>query len=67
MEDFVRLNINEVNIILNSLMLLSKQHENQIDVIHNSPGSVAALYNKMYSVHESLNITETYAEHNEAC
>lgn len=65
-EDFVRLNIKEIGIILDSLMLLSKRHENQIDIWRNSPGSVSALYNKLYSVQEDLKLEQTYADHNEA-
>jgi len=51
-EDFVRLNIHEIEIILSSLQLLNNSMERLIEKEH---GSVSTLYNKLYTVSESLN------------
>lgn len=55
-EDFVRLNVHEIGIILSALQLLSVREENQIA---KDFGSAPALYNKLYSVFERMDTSET--------
>ena len=55
-EDFVRLNVHEIGIILSALQLLSVREENQIA---RDFGSAPALYNKLYSVFERMDTSET--------
>lgn len=55
-EDFVRLNVHEIGIILSSLQLIDLREENQIAKDY---GSVPSLYNKLYSVWEQMDSSET--------
>jgi hypothetical protein len=55
-EDFVRLNVHEIGVILSALELLDIREENQIARDY---GSVPALYNKLYSVWERMDTSET--------
>jgi len=55
-EDFVRLNVHEIGIILSALQLIDLREENQIAKDY---GSVPALYNKLYSVWETMDSSET--------
>lgn len=55
-EDFIRLNAYEIAIIISSLQLLSTSEEKQIS---EELGSVSALYNKLYTVLEQINRSET--------
>ena len=55
-EDFVRLNVHEIGIILAALQQLDLREENQIARDY---GSVPALYNKLYSVFEQMDRSGT--------
>lgn len=55
-EDFVRLNVQEIGILLSSLQLLSMSEENRIAREY---GSASALYNKLYSVWEQMDTSQT--------
>jgi len=55
-EDFVRLNVHEIGILLSALQLIDLREENQIAKDY---GSVPALYNKLYSVWEEMDTSET--------
>lgn len=55
-EDFVRLNVQEIGILLSSLQLLSMSEENRIA---KEFGSASALYNKLYSVWEQMDTSQT--------
>ena len=55
-EDFIRLNVHEVGILLSALQLIDLREENQIAKDY---GSVPALYNKLYSVWESMDRSGT--------
>ena len=55
-EDFVRLNVHEIGILLSALQLIDLREENQIAKDY---GSVPALYNKLYSVCEEMDTSET--------
>ena len=55
-EDFVRLNVHEIGIILSALQELNLRDENQIAKEY---GSVPALYNKLYTVFEQMDRSET--------
>ncbi len=55
-EDFVRLNVHEIGILLSALQLIDMREENQIAKEY---GSVPALYNKLYSVWEEMDSSET--------
>ena len=55
-EDFIRLNVHEIGVILSALQLLDFREENQIAREY---GSVPALYNKLYSVWEQMDRSET--------
>ena len=55
-EDFVRLNVHEIGIILSALQMLSVREEMQIA---RDFGSAPALYNKLYSVFERMDTSET--------
>lgn len=52
----VNLNVHEIGVILSALQLLTHRDENQIAKEY---GSAPALYNKLYSVWESLDRSET--------
>lgn len=55
-EDFVRLNVHELGVILSALQLLDCRDENQIAREY---GSVPALYNKLYTIWEQMDKSET--------
>ncbi len=55
-ETNINLNIHEIGVILSSLQLLGVREENQIAKDY---GSVPALYNKLYSVFEQMDTSET--------
>ena len=55
-EDFIRLNVHEIGILLSALQLIDLREENQIAKDY---GSVPALYNKLYSVWESMDRSGT--------
>jgi hypothetical protein len=55
-EDFVRLNVHEIGVILSALQQLDISEENQIARDY---GSVPALYNKLYSVWEQMDTSQT--------
>jgi hypothetical protein len=52
-EDFVKLNNHEISILLSALQTLSLSNER---VITRDYGSASALYNKLYSIYEQMNI-----------
>ncbi len=52
----VNLNVHEVGVILSALQLLNLRDENQIAREY---GSVPALYNKLYSIFEQMDSSET--------
>lgn len=52
----VNLNVHEVGVILSALQLLNLRDENQIAREY---GSVPALYNKLYSVWEQMDSSQT--------
>jgi hypothetical protein len=55
-EDFVRLNVHEIGIILSALQYIDLREELQIAKEY---GSVPALYNKLYSVWEGMDRSQT--------
>lgn len=55
-EDFVRLNVHEIGIILSALQLVDLREEH---LISKEYGSVPALYNKLYSVWEQMDSSQT--------
>lgn len=55
-EDFVRLNVHEIGIILAALQNLENADENRIAREY---GSASALYNKLYTVWEQMDRSET--------
>ena len=55
-EDFVRLNVQEIGILISALELLSTADENRIAKEY---GSAPALYNKLYSVWEQMDTSKT--------
>lgn len=55
-EDFVRLNVHEIGILLSALQCVDLREEHQIAKQY---GSVAALYNKLYSVWEEMDTSQT--------
>ena len=55
-ETNVNLNVHEIGVILSALQLLNLRDENQIAREY---GSVPALYNKLYSVFEQMDSSET--------
>jgi hypothetical protein len=59
-EDFVRLNVQEIGILLSALQLVDLREEN---LIANQYGSVPALYNKLYSVYEQMDSSETVPQY----
>ena len=52
----VNLNVHEIGVILSALQLLNLRDENQIAREY---GSVPALYNKLYTVFEQMDSSET--------
>lgn len=52
----VQLNVHEIGVILSALQQLGVREENQIARDY---GSVPALYNKLYSIFESMDTSET--------
>jgi hypothetical protein len=50
-EDFVRLNVHEVGILLSALQTLNVSDE---IIIAKDYGSAPALYNKLYSIYEQM-------------
>ena len=55
-ETNVNLNVHEIGVILSALQLLNLRDENQIAREY---GSVPALYNKLYSVFERMDSSQT--------
>lgn len=55
-EDFVRLNVHEIGIILSALQCVDISEER---LIARDYGSVPALYNKLYSVWEGMDRSQT--------
>lgn len=55
-EDFVRLNVHELGILLSALQLIDLSEENMLAKDY---GSVPALYNKLYSVWEQMDSSQT--------
>jgi hypothetical protein len=55
-EDFIRLNVHEIGIILSALQSVDLREEHQIAKDY---GSVPALYNKLYSVFERMDTSGT--------
>ena len=55
-EDFVRLNVHEIGVILSALQQLDVRDENQIAKEY---GSVPALYNKLYTLWEQMDSSQT--------
>lgn len=55
-EDFVQLNVHEIGVILSALQLLNGADENRIAREY---GSVPALYNKLYTIWEQMDRSET--------
>lgn len=55
-EDFVKLNVHEIGIILSALQILDVSEER---IIAREYGSASALYNKLYSVWETMDSSQT--------
>ena len=55
-ETTMNLNVHELGVILSALQMLSNRDENQIAREY---GSVPALYNKLYTVWEQMDTSET--------
>jgi hypothetical protein len=55
-ETNVQLNVHEIGVILSALQLLDLREENKIAREY---GSVPALYNKLYSLYEQMDSSET--------
>ena len=55
-ESEVKLNVHEIGVILSALQMLGVREENQIARDY---GSVPALYNKLYTVFEQMDRSET--------
>lgn len=55
-ETIVQLNVHEIGVILSALQTLDLREEYQIAREY---GSVSALYNKLYSVFEQMDTSET--------
>lgn len=55
-EDFVRLNVHEIGVILSALQLLGIREEK---IIARDYGSVPALYNKLYTIYEQMDSSQT--------
>jgi len=55
-EDFVRLTIDEMEVLMDSLQLIDTRSE---DIIHNRTGiSLPSLYNKLYSSVEEIKASQ---------
>lgn len=54
-DEDVNLNVNEIGILLSSLQLISMREEYQIA---KEFGSVPALYNKLYSIYETMDSSQ---------
>jgi hypothetical protein len=55
-EDFIRLNVHEIGILLSALQQLELREEHQIAKDY---GSVPTLYNKLYTVFEQMDTSGT--------
>lgn len=55
-EQNVNLNVHEIGVILSALQLLTLKDEN---IIAREYGSAPALYNKLYSIYEQMDSSET--------
>jgi hypothetical protein len=55
-EDFVKLNVHEIGILLTALRLVDSRDEN---VIAKDYGSVPTLYNKLHTVYEQMDTSKT--------
>ena len=55
-EDFVKLNVHEIGVILSALQLLEIREER---MIAREYGSVPALYNKLYTLYEQMDSSQT--------
>jgi len=55
-EDFVRLNVHEIGVILSALQLLEIREER---MIAREYGSVPALHNKLYTLYEQMDSSQT--------
>jgi hypothetical protein len=55
-EDFVKLNVHEIGVILSALQLLGIREER---MIARDYGSVPALYNKLYTLYEQMDSSQT--------
>lgn len=55
-ETTVNLNVHEIGVILSALQLLGLREEHQIAREY---GSVPALYNKLYSLYEQMDTSQT--------
>jgi hypothetical protein len=55
-EDFVKLNVHEIGVILSALQLLEIREER---MIAREYGSVPALYNKLYTLYERMDSSQT--------
>lgn len=55
-EDFVRLTIDEMEVLMEALQLIDTGNE---DIIHNRTGiSLPSLYNKLYSSYEKIKFSQ---------
>jgi len=55
-EDFVRLTIDEMEVLMEALQLIDTGNE---DIIHNRTGiSLPSLYNKLYSSYEEIKFSQ---------
>jgi len=55
-EDFVRLTIDEIEVLMEALQLIDAGNE---DIIHNRTGiSLPSLYNKLYSSYEEIKFSQ---------
>ena len=55
-EQNVNLNVHEIGVLLSALQLLTIKDEN---IIAREYGSAPALYNKLYSIYEQMDSSET--------
>ena len=55
-EDFVKLNVHEIGILISALQLVDLREEH---LIAKQYGSVPALYNKLYSIYERMDSSQT--------
>jgi hypothetical protein len=55
-EDFIKLNVHEIGVILSALQQLDMREERQIAREY---GSASALYNKLYSYWERMDTSQT--------